>query len=56
MYTGTVINDLLEMVARAEGHAEDRRTAVELEHEDRLLASHFGYRLADAQPMMNGVA
>jgi hypothetical protein len=56
MYTGTVINDLLEMVARAEDRAQDRRVAVELEHEDRLLASHFAYHLADSQPMMNGVA
>ncbi|MGB9104392.1 MAG: hypothetical protein WCC59_06530 [Terriglobales bacterium] len=56
MYTGTVINDLLEMVARAEDHAQDLRLAVELEREDRLLESHFAYHLADLQPMMNGVA
>jgi hypothetical protein len=56
MYTGTMINDLLEMVARAENHAQDLRMAVEVEREDQLLASHFAYHLADSQPMMNGVA
>ena len=56
MYTGTVINDLLEMVARAEGHAQDQRTAVEPEREEQLLASHFAYQPADSQPMMFGVA
>ena len=56
MYTGTMINDLLEMVARAEDRAQDPRMAGELEHEDWLLASPFAYPLADSQPMMNGVA
>ena len=56
MYTGTMINDLLDMVARAEDHAQDRRTAVELEREDQLLASHFAYYPADSQPTMYGVA
>jgi len=56
MYTGTMINDLLEMVARAEDRAQDPRMAVELEHEDWLLESHLAYHLADSQPMMNGVA
>lgn len=54
MFTGTVINDLMEMVARAEDHAQDM--AAELEREDRLLASHFAYQPADLQPMMSGVA
>ena len=56
MYTGTVINDLLEMVARVEDHTQNLRTTAEREREDRLLASHFAYRLADSQPMMDGVA
>ena len=55
MYTGTVISELMEMAARAEDHAQDARTAGELEREDPLLASHFAYP-ADAQPMMFGVA
>lgn len=56
MFTGTVINELMDMVARAEDHAQGLRTAVELEREDQLLASHFAYYAADSQPMMNGVA
>ena len=56
MFTGTVINDLMDMVARAEGHAQDLRGTVELEREDQLLASHFAYHPADSQPMMSGVA
>ena len=56
MFTGTVINELMEMVALAENHAQGRRMGVELEHEDRLQASHFAYPPADSQPMMIGVA
>ena len=47
---------LLEMVARVEDHTQNLRTTAEREREDRLLASHFAYRLADSQPMMDGVA
>jgi hypothetical protein len=54
MFTGTVINELMEMVARAEDHAQDM--AVERERENRLLASHFAYQPADSQPLMFGVA
>lgn len=56
MFTGTVINELMDMVARAEDHAQSLRMGVELEREDQLLASHFSYYPADSQPMMNGVA
>jgi hypothetical protein len=56
MYTGTVINDLMEMVARAEGQAQNLRRTVEVEREEQLLASHFAYHPADSQPMMSGVA
>ena len=56
MFTGTVINELMDMVARAEDHAQGRRAAGELEREDQLLASHFAYYPADLQPTMNGVA
>ena len=55
MFTGTVINELMEMVARAEDQAQDRRMAVELEREDRLRAPHFAYHPVDSQPMMIGV-
>jgi hypothetical protein len=54
MFTGTVINELMDMVARAEGHAQDLRMAGKLEREDQLLASHFAYYPADSQPMMFG--
>jgi hypothetical protein len=56
MFTGTVINELMDMVARAEDHAQDLRLVGELEREDQLLASHFAYHPADPQPMMSGVA
>jgi len=56
MFTGTVINDLMDMVARAESHAQDLPAAVEMEGEDQLLASHFAYYQADSQPVMSGVA
>jgi hypothetical protein len=55
MYTGTVINELMEMVARAEDHAQDLGKAVEWEREDRLLAPRFAYHPADSRPMMSGV-
>jgi hypothetical protein len=55
MYTGTVISDLMNMVARVEENAQ-QQMAAELESEDRLLASHFAYHSPDAQPMMAGVA
>jgi len=56
MFTGTVINELMDMVARAEDHAQSLRLAVKLEREDQLLASHFAYYPADSQPVMFGVA
>jgi hypothetical protein len=56
MYTGTVINDLMEMVARAEGHAQNQRRSVELERDEELLASHFAYQPVDSRPLMSGVA
>jgi len=56
MFTGTVINELMDMVARAEDHAQDLRMAVKLEREEQLLASHFAYYPADSQAMTNGVA
>jgi hypothetical protein len=55
MYTGTVISDLMEMVARAEDHAQDRRMADEWEGDDQPPASHFAYPPADSQPMTIGV-
>ena len=56
MFTGTVIEELMEMVARAEGNAQGGRARVELEREERLLASLLAYRPADSQPKMFGVA
>ncbi len=56
MYTGTVINELMEMVARAEGHVQPLSAAAELGREDQLMGSYFVYRPTDSQPMMIGVA
>ncbi len=54
MYTGTVISELMEMVARVEDHAQD--SANVSGREDELLASRFFYQATDSQPMMMGVA
>jgi hypothetical protein len=56
MYTGTVIDNLMEMVARAEDHVHEVRPAAAPQREDRLVASHFAYRAHESQPMMIGVA
>jgi hypothetical protein len=57
MFTGMVIDELMEMVARVENHArEPRMMMAEPESEPELLVSHFAYRAADSQPMMIGVA
>ena len=56
MYTGTVISELMEMVVRVEGSAQDMHVAGERESEDQLLASHFAYSTVDTQPLMVGVA
>jgi hypothetical protein len=56
MYTGMVINELMEMVARAEGHVQHLNVAAELEREDQLMGSYFVYGPADSQPLMIGVA
>jgi hypothetical protein len=56
MYTGMVINELMEMVTRAEVHGQHPSAAAALESEDQLEASYFVYRPTDSQPMMIGVA
>jgi hypothetical protein len=56
MYTGTVIEELMQMVARLEDHAQDVRPAAALEREEKFLASHFAYHAHGSQPMMIGVA
>jgi hypothetical protein len=57
MFTGMVIDELMEMVARAEHHAhEPRMMMAEPEREPELLVSHFAYRSTDSQPIMIGVA
>jgi len=53
MYTGMVIEELMQMVARAEDHVQEVRPAT---REDQLLASHFAFHANDSQPMMIGVA
>ena len=54
MYTGTVISELMELVARVEDHAQDG--AIVPGREDELLASRFVYQATNSQPMMIGVA
>jgi hypothetical protein len=54
MYTGMVIEELMQMVARAEDHVQEVRPATR--REDELLASHFAFHANDSQPMMIGVA
>ncbi len=57
MFRGMVIDELMEMVARAEYHAQQSPLmTVEPEREEEPIASHFAYRGSDAQPMMIGVA
>jgi hypothetical protein len=56
MFTGMVIDELMEMVARAEHHAHEPRMTAEPERDQELLAAHFAYRATDSQPMMIGVA
>jgi hypothetical protein len=55
MYSGTMIEQLMEMVARAEDHAHEVRVS-EPERDQPRFASRFMYEMADAQPMMIGVA
>jgi len=56
MYTGTVIENLMEMVARAEDHVHEVLPAAAPQRQDDLLVSQFAYRASESQPMMIGVA
>ncbi len=55
MYTGEVIDELTQMVARAEEHAQAVRMAEVAERDEREFVSHLMV-VPDAQPMMIGVA
>ena len=55
MYTGEMIEELVEMVVRAEEHADARRLAGRAAREEREFEPRFVY-VAEAQPMMFGVA
>ena len=54
MYTGMMIEQLVEMVARAESHAS--QADLDQAHDDALFASPFLFEMAESQPMMIGVA
>jgi hypothetical protein len=55
MYSGKMIEQLMEMVARAEDHAHQGHVS-ELERSEPGFASRFMYEMSDPQPMMIGVA
>jgi len=56
MFTGLVIEELMAMVARAEGQAQHAHTMAETESEDALADSHLAYRSTDSTAMLMGVA
>ncbi len=55
MYTGEVIDELMQMVARAEQHAQFACTAELMEREEHEFVSRLMV-VPDVQPMMIGVA
>ncbi len=55
MYTGQTIEELLEMVERAEDHAQTMRLAQRTAGDQQTFVSRLMY-VPDAQPMMVGVA
>ena len=55
MFKGLVIDELMAMVARAEGQAQYAQMTPETACEDALAESHFAYRATESQAMM-GVA
>ncbi len=55
MYTGQMIDELMEMVARAEDHARAVRLAQLAVPDERTFVSRLMY-VPDAQPAMIGVA
>ncbi len=55
MYTGQMIDELMEMVARAEDHARVVRLAQMAVPDERTFVSRMMY-VPDTQPMMIGVA
>jgi hypothetical protein len=55
MYSGMMIEELMEMVARAEDQARGGYVS-ETERDAARFVPRLVYELADAQPMMAGVA
>jgi hypothetical protein len=55
MYSGMLIEELTEMVARAEDQAHEIHVS-EPEREEHLFGSRFIMEQSDSQPMMIGVA
>ncbi len=55
MYTGQMIEELMEMVTRAEDHAQAMRLAQLSAGDQQTFLSRLMY-VPDAQPMMIGVA
>ncbi len=55
MYSGMMIEELMELVARAEGQARDGYVS-ETERDAARFVSRLVYELADTPPMMAGVA
>ncbi len=56
MFTGLVIDELMAMVARAEGQAQYVQSTKETECEKILADSHLAYRATESRAMMIGVA
>ena len=54
MYTGMMIEELMEMVARAENHAHDAH--LDEAHDEPVFASRLLYDMVESQPMMIGVS
>ncbi len=55
MYTGEIIDELIEMVARAERHAGQLKTAAP-EPMFEVLAPRFFFETSTTQPYLIGVA
>ena len=54
MYTGMMIEELMEMVARAENHARDAH--FDEAQDEPVFASRLLYDMVESQPMMIGVS
>ena len=56
MFTGLVIDELMAMVARAEGQAQYAQMTKETACDNAFTDAHFAYRATESQAMMIGVA